>query len=167
MSGKQATMSYQKQTLKRVYSVNNNEGVKVPRCKDNSEQNVTKNKRVSITNDDVMKEVKITQEMMKNSLNSLEHLYVAIETYNNDKTEEDLEYMLYLSRSIDDIVTACTEFKYYREKQVIFCKLCFNEKEITQVKENEKPIGFIRTSGVEEPVFENDLQSRKLSYYFN
>ena len=48
-----------------------------------------------------------------------------------------------------------------REKQVIFCKLCFNEKGITQVKEDEKPIGFIRTSSVEKPVFENDLHSRK------
>ena len=75
--------------------------------------------------------------------------------------------MLYKSRSIDDIVTACTEFKYYREKQAIFCKLCFNEKEITKVKEDEQPIGFIRTSGVEEPVFENDLQSRKLYYRSN
>ena len=70
--------------------MNDNEGVKVPRLEDNSKQNVTENKKVSITNEDIMKEVKIIQEIMKNSVNSIEHCDVAIETYNNDETEEDL-----------------------------------------------------------------------------
>ena len=68
ISGKQATLSFPKQRLKRANSVNDNEGVKVPRLEDNSEQNVTENKKVSITNEDIMNEVQITQEMIKNSV---------------------------------------------------------------------------------------------------
>ena len=68
--------------------------MKVPRLEDNSEQNVTENKKVSITNEDIMKEVKIIQKMIKKIVNSLEHCDVAIETYNNDETEEDLGYMI-------------------------------------------------------------------------
>ena len=45
--------------------MNDNEGVKVPRLEDNSKQNVTENKKVSITKEDIMKEVKITQEIIK------------------------------------------------------------------------------------------------------
>ena len=82
-----------------------------------------------VSNEDILKEVKLSKDMILESLKVIQHSRVETETLNNDKDKDDeycdnLGYMLSKARSIDEIVNLFSEFKYLKDDNVLYCQLC-------------------------------------------
>ena len=129
-------------------------------------------KDAEVTNEDILKELLLTKELIVNSLKHVDNpseenfQKPAGKNYINEEETEKLGYVLQKAKSIEDIINTYPELVYIQDKHIIVCEYCVDMDVIDKINDIEKVIGFVRTNGIEVPEDPNDKQDPRLGTNF-
>ena len=108
-----------------------------------------------VTNEEIMKEIKLSTNMIMESMNELQKDKNKKDNKNSEETEnQDLGHVLGKARTFAEIANLFSEMKYNEDEKVFTCDLCYDENHCTQ-----QHIGLIKVETIKEPKDKQDPMS--------
>ena len=166
VSREQRTITFPVHTIKRSIEPENNNPenqAKKARTDDKNDDDITvddleQGDLTTVTNEDIMKELLSTKELIVRSIKCNEASKSTIDE--KDENDDKFGYKLQKAKTINEIVKCYGELVYLEENQIIYCEYCVDRDKLDRINESEKIIGVINTNKIEEPINDNEKQPR-------